>query len=183
VIKDDRDSLKTFLADALGTCNMVISSGGVSMGRFDYVRDVFMELGVKEHFWKVAQKPGRPLFFGSNSSALIFGLPGNPVSAFIGFMEYIWPVLESMTGQSRSNTISAMLDESFPLDAVKTRYLFGNTWSQDGQLICAPSKKVGSHMLTSSLEANCIIVADPGDKPLAKGDRIRVRLLPWKTIT
>ena len=182
VIKDDRDSLKTFLADALGTCNMVISSGGVSMGRFDYVRDVFMELNVKEHFWKVAQKPGRPLFFGSNSSTLIFGLPGNPVSAFIGFMEYIWPVLESMTGQSRSNTISAMLDESFPLDAVKTRYLFGNIWSEDGQLICAPSKKIGSHMLTSSLEANCIIIADPGDKPLTKCDQIRVRVLPWKTI-
>ena len=182
VIKDDKDSLKTFLADTFDSCDMVISSGGVSMGKFDYVRDVFMELGVQEHFWKVAQKPGRPLFFGSNSTALIFGLPGNPVSAFIGFMEYVWPVLESMTGQSRASTISAVLDESFPLDAVKTRYLFGNTWSEDGQLICVPSKKVGSHMLTSSLEANCIIVADPGDIPLTKGAQIRVRLLPWKSI-
>ena len=97
-------------------------------------------------------------------------------------MEYVWPVLESMTGQSRASTISALLDESFPLDAVKTRYLFGNTWSEDGQLICAPSKKVGSHMLTSSLEANCIIVADPGDIPLTKGAHIHVRLLPWKSI-
>jgi molybdopterin molybdotransferase len=122
------------------------------------------------------------LFFGSNSNALIFGLPGNPVSAFIGFMEYVWPVLESMTGQSRANTISAVLDESFPLDAVKTRYLFGNTWSEDGQLICAPSKKVGSHMLSSSLEANCIIVAGPGYIPLTKGAQIRIRLLPWKSI-
>ena len=182
VIKDDKDSLKTFLADAFDSCDMVISSGGVSMGKFDYVRDVFMELGVQEHFWKVAQKPGRPLFFGSKSTALIFGLPGNPVSAFIGFMEYVWPVLESMTGQSRASTISAVLDESFPLDAVKTRYLFGNTWSEDGQLICVPSKKVGSHMLTSSLEANCIIVADPGYIPLTKGAQIRVRLLPWKSI-
>jgi len=182
VIKDDKDSLKTFLADAFDSCDMVISSGGVSMGKFDYVRDVIMELGVKEHFWKVAQKPGRPLFFGSNSTALIFGLPGNPVSAFIGFMEYVWPVLESMTGQSRASTISAVLDESFPLDAVKTRYLFGNTWSEDGQLICAPSKKVGSHMLSSSLEANCIIVAGPGYIPLTKGAQIRIRLLPWKSI-
>ena len=182
VIKDDKDSLKTFLADAFDSCDMVISSGGVSMGKFDYVRDVFMELGVKEHFWKVAQKPGRPLFFGSNSASLIFGLPGNPVSAFIGFMEYVWPVLESMTGQSRAKTISAVLDESFPLDEVKTRYIFGNTWLEDSQLICAPSKKVGSHMLTSSLKANCIIIAEPGDKPLKKGDQIRVRLLPWKTI-
>ena len=182
VIKDDKDSLKTFLADTFDSCDMVISSGGVSMGKFDYVRDVFMELGVKEHFWKVAQKPGKPLFFGSNSAALIFGLPGNPVSSFIGFMEYVWPVLESMTGQSRAKTISAVLDESFPLDEVKTRYIFGNTWLEDSQLICAPSKKVGSHMLTSSLKANCIIIAEPGDKSLIKGDQVRVRLLPWKTI-
>ena len=162
---------------------MIISSGGVSMGKFDYVRDVLMELNVKEHFWKVAQKPGKPLFFGSRGKALIFGLPGNPVSAFIGFMEYVWPVLEIMSGQTRSSTLSAVLDESFPCEKEKTRYLFGNTWSENGQLICAPTKKVGSHMLTSSLEANCIIIAEPGNKPLIKGEQIRVRLLPWKSIT
>ena len=182
VIKDDKDSLKTFLADTFDRCDMVISSGGVSMGKFDYVRDVFMELGVKEHFWKVAQKPGKPLFFGSREKALIFGLPGNPVSAFIGFMEYVWPVLEIMSGQSGSSTLSAVLDESFPCEKEKTRYLFGNIWSENGQLICAPSKKVGSHMLTSSLKANCIIISEPGDKPLKKGSKIRVHLLPWKSI-
>ena len=182
VIKDDQASLKTFLTDAFYSCDMIISSGGVSMGRFDYVRDVLMELNVMEHFWRVAQKPGKPLFFGSREKALIFGLPGNPVSAFIGFMEYVWPVLEIMSGKSGSSTLSAVLDESFPREKEKTRYLFGNTWSENGQLICAPSKKVGSHMLTSSLKANCIIIAEPGDKPLKKGDQIRVRLLPWKTI-
>ena len=182
VIKDDQASLKTFLTDAFYSCDMIISSGGVSMGRFDYVRDVLMELNVIEHFWRVAQKPGKPLFFGSRGKALIFGLPGNPVSAFIGFMEYVWPVLEIMSGQSRSGTLSAVLDESFPREKEKTRYLFGNTWSENGQLICAPSKKVGSHMLTSSLKANCIIISEPGDKPLTKGSKIRVHLLPWKTI-
>ena len=183
VIMDNQASLKGFLTDAFDSCDMIISSGGVSMGKFDYVRDVLMELNVKEHFWKVAQKPGKPLFFGSRGKALIFGLPGNPVSAFIGFMEYVWPVLEIMSGQTRSSTLSAVLDESFPREKEKTRYLFGNTWSEDGQLICAPTKKVGSHMLTSSLEANCIIIAEPGNKPLMKGDQIRVRLLPWKSIT
>ena len=183
VIKDNQASLKAFLTDAFSSCDMIISSGGVSMGKFDYVRDVLMELNVKEHFWKVAQKPGKPLFFGSRGKALIFGLPGNPVSAFIGFMEYVWPVLEIMSGQTRSSTLSAVLDESFPCEKEKTRYLFGNTWSENGQLICAPTKKVGSHMLTSSLEANCIIIAEPGNKPLIKGEQIRVRLLPWKSIT
>ena len=87
-----------------------------------------------------------------------------------------------LAGHSSYIKLSAVLDESFPCEKEKTRYLFGNTWSEDGQLICAPTKKVGSHMLTSSLEANCIIIAEPGNKPLMKGDQIRVRLLPWKSI-
>ena len=91
VIQDDKASLRHFLSDALDSCDVVISSGGVSMGRYDYVRDVFMELGVKEHFWKVAQKPGKPLFFGTGQDTLIFGLPGNPVSSYIEFMEWdLW---------------------------------------------------------------------------------------------
>ena len=64
VIKDNKESLKSFLSKALKESDIIISSGGVSMGRYDYVRDVFIELGVEEHFWKVAQKPGKPLFLG-----------------------------------------------------------------------------------------------------------------------
>ena len=75
IIKDNKDSLRSFLSEALDTCEVVISSGGVSMGRYDYVRDVFMELGVEDHFWKVAQKPGKPLFFGTMNSTLIFWSP------------------------------------------------------------------------------------------------------------
>ena len=93
VLKDNKKYLKSFLSEALESCDVVISSGGVSMGRFDYVRDVFIELGVEEHFWKVAQKPGKPLFFGSGNKTLIFGLPGNPVSSYIGFMVWVWPIL------------------------------------------------------------------------------------------
>ena len=64
VLKDDKEHLESFLSEAMESCDLVISSGGVSMGRFDYVRDVFLDLGVEEHFWKVAQKPGKPLFLG-----------------------------------------------------------------------------------------------------------------------
>ena len=91
VIKDDKNSLKSFLDEALHTSDIIISSGGVSMGRYDHVREVFIELGVKEHFWKVAQKPGKPLFFGTKDKTLIFGLPGNPVSSYIGYMEMMEP--------------------------------------------------------------------------------------------
>ncbi len=182
VIKDDRESLHSFLSEALKSCDMVISSGGVSMGRFDYVREVFMELGVEEHFWKVAQKPGKPLFFGTGETTLIFGLPGNPVSSYIGFMEWVWPVLETMMGKPEKKFLTGILKESFPRDKEKYRFLFGKAWLEAGTIVCKPSAKTGSHMLSSSLEANCILGSEPGDKPLKMGEKIRVNILSWKTI-
>ncbi|MEA1881994.1 MAG: gephyrin-like molybdotransferase Glp [Candidatus Marinimicrobia bacterium] len=182
VIKDDRDALHSFLSEALETCDIVISSGGVSMGRFDYVREVFMALGVTEHFWKVAQKPGKPLFFGTGDSTLIFGLPGNPVSSYIGFMEWVWPVLETMMGKPETKKLTGILKKPFPREKVKYRFLFGNAWMEDGKLVCKPSTKVGSHMLSSSLGANCILSSDSGESPLQKGGNIDMEMLPWKSL-
>ena len=152
------------------------------MGRYDYVRDVFIELGVLEHFWKVAQKPGKPLFFGTGNSTLIFGLPGNPVSSYIGFMEWVWPVLETMMGKKESKKVTGILKKPFPREKVKYRFLFGDAWIENGQLVCQPSTKVGSHMLSSSLQANCILGTNPGDNPLQPGEPIEVNMLPWKFI-
>jgi molybdopterin molybdotransferase len=182
VIKDNKDSLRSFLSEALETCDIVISSGGVSMGKYDYVRDVFMELGVEEHFWKVAQKPGKPLFFGTGKNTLIFGLPGNPVSSYIGFMEWVWPVIHTLTGQREQEPITAILKKPFPREKVKYRFLFGKAWMENGQLVCEPSSKVGSHMLTSSLQTNCILGTAQGDGPLQPGESISVHILPWKSI-
>jgi len=182
VIKDDKDSLREFLSRALETCDVIISSGGVSMGRYDYVRDVFIELGVLEHFWKVAQKPGKPLFFGTGNSTLIFGLPGNPVSSYIGFMEWVWPVLETMMGKKESKKVTGILKKPFPREKVKYRFLFGDAWIENGQLVCQPSTKVGSHMLSSSLQANCILGTMQGNNPLQPGEPIEVNMLPWKFI-
>ena len=182
VIKDDKDSLKSFLSEALEVSDVIISSGGVSMGRYDYVRDVFIDLGVKEHFWKVAQKPGKPLFFGTKENKLIFGLPGNPVSSFIGFMEWVWPVLITMMGEKSEKSIYGILDEPFPRERTKHRFLFGRAKYKNGKLVCHPTNRIGSHMLTSALGANCILGSDPGEGSLNPGDLIKVNLLPWKNI-
>jgi len=182
VIKDDRESLREFLLEALDSCDMIISSGGVSMGRYDYVRDVFIELGVVEHFWKVAQKPGKPLFFGTGNDTLIFGLPGNPVSSYIGFMEWVWPALETMMGKMENPYLTGILKNLFPREKVKHRFLFGNAWMENGQLMCKPSSKVGSHMLSSSLGANCILSSEPGESLLQAGEKISVNLLPWEKL-
>ena len=182
VIKDDKSSLRSFLFDALESCDVIISSGGVSMGRYDYVREVFIDLGVKEHFWKVAQKPGKPFFFGTNNKSLIFGLPGNPVSAYIGFMIWVWPVLKELMGSLKDQSVKGILSEPFPLETLKQRYLFGQSWIENGKLRCKASTKIGSHMLSSALEANCILRASKGEGFLKPGDLIDVIMLPWKTI-
>ncbi len=182
VIKDDKDSLKSFLSQALEESDVIISSGGVSMGRYDYVRDVFIELGVKEHFWKVAQKPGKPLFFGTKENKLIFGLPGNPVSSYIGFMEWVWPVIKSLMGENIERPLNGKLEEVFPREKTKHRFLFGKAKYKNGVLMCRPTNRLGSHMLTSALGANCILGSESGDGPLKPGDLIKINLLPWKTI-
>ena len=182
VLKDNKSYLESFLSEALKSCDVVISSGGVSMGRFDYVRDVFIDLGVEEHFWKVAQKPGRPLFFGTGNKTLIIGLPGNPVSSYIGFMIWVWPIINEMMGTDKVKSIEAELTEPFPVENIKYRYLFGKAWIENGKVLCKPSRKIGSHMLTSSLNANCIIGAEPSDIKLSSGDSILINLLPWKII-
>ena len=152
------------------------------MGRFDFVRDVMLELGVEERFWKVAQKPGKPLFFGQRGNVMVFGLPGNPVSALIIFMEYIWPTLEQFQGLRPTGKLTAILAEPFPVDGGKHRFLFGQVWLEEGRLRAAPTRKLGSHMLTSALGANAILDAPPGTGPLRAEDPVSVRLLPWGAI-
>lgn len=179
VIEDKKSSLRSFLDKALCNCDLIISSGGVSMGRYDYVRDVMMDLGVKEHFWKVAQKPGKPFFFGTKGNKLVFGLPGNPVSSYIGFIEWVWPVIREMMGDKKRRPLTGILTESFQREKTKYRYLFGKAWIEDYKIFCKPSSKLGSHMLTSSLDANCILSSSQGPDMLSPGDSIQINLLPW----
>ena len=179
ILKDDKDSLITFLSNSLKNSHLIVSSGGVSMGKHDYVRDALLELGVKEHFWRVAQKPGGPFFFGTKKDVMIFVLPGNPVSSFICFMEYVWPSCELMSGRNPMKKITAILDHSFPRDGFKHRFLTGVVREHQGELIASPSKKIGSHMLSSFLGSNAIIEAPPGKSSLGPGAPVLVSLLPW----
>lgn len=179
VVKDDPDDLIKIMGTALKQCDVIVSSGGISMGRFDFIRKALQTLNVKEQFWRVAQKPGKPLFFGTSGKTMLFGLPGNPVSAFISFMEYVWPVIENLSGREPEKIFESFLTVSFPREAEKHRFLFGKTWFEKDRWLCTPSIKTGSHMLSAALEANCIIGASPGSKPLPRGSAVSTKLLPW----
>ena len=98
VVRDDPKAIADALASALGA-DVVISSGGVSVGPHDYVKPALLGLGVEEVFWRVAHKPGKPLWFGvADSGALVFGVPGNPVSSLVCFELFIRPALLADAG-------------------------------------------------------------------------------------
>ncbi|MDP6571198.1 MAG: molybdopterin molybdotransferase MoeA [Candidatus Marinimicrobia bacterium] len=181
VISDDKSSLKTFITSALNQADIIISSGGISMGRGDYVRSVLIESGVQEHFWKVNQKPGKPLFFGTADTSLIFGLPGNPVSSFICFQEYIDPVIREIQQETPLPPMKATLTDTFSVEKSKHRFRFGKYWiNLNGKIMCSAFPHDGSHMLTSSLDANCILEAPPGEFDLVPGDEITMKRINWR---
>ena len=97
-------------------------------------------------------------------------------------MEWVWPVLDVMMGKPEQNFLTGILKVSFPREKVKCRFLFGKAWMEDGKLVCKPSSKMGSHMLSSSLEANCILGSETGESSLQPGEEIRINVLPWKNI-
>lgn len=182
-VGDNPKSLIGFLKKTFPISDIIIASGGISMGKFDYVRDVFSEMGVKEHFWKVAQKPGKPLFFGTSKDKMIFGLPGNPVSSYICFTEYIWPVLQKWKSAKKKEKVGATLKSPFPTDQQKHRFLFGIVWSEKGKLYCEPTEKLGSHMQSSALNANAILEAKPDQENLPAGQIITVNILPGSALS
>jgi molybdopterin molybdotransferase len=115
VARDTRDALREPLIPALGTTDVVLLAGGVSAGAYDLVPDVLKELGVEAHFHKVRMKPGKPLLFGTRGDTLVFGLPGNPVSAFVCFHLFVKPALRVLAGHRDSGPRTVMLPLAAPL--------------------------------------------------------------------
>ena len=97
IVRDRPELIRAAFAERV-RADVVLSTGGVSVGSFDYVRRILAELGYQERFWKVAQKPGKPLTFGPCGRTPVFGLPGNPVSSLVCFYLYVLPALRTMMG-------------------------------------------------------------------------------------
>src|SRR5690606_14260708 len=105
-VPDDRQQLKTTIKNTLENCDILILVGGVSVGDYDYVVDATKDCGVRQHYHRVRQKPGKPLFFGSLGEKLVFGLPGNPSSALTCFYLYIAPALERIMQLPERNRLA-----------------------------------------------------------------------------
>jgi molybdopterin molybdotransferase len=106
IVRDRFEDVRARLDEA-AAADLVLSTGGVSVGDFDFVKEALDAIGVERFFWRVAQKPGKPLTFGRRDATLFFGLPGNPVSALVCFAVYAWPALRRMAGHTRLHLPSA----------------------------------------------------------------------------
>jgi len=180
---DEKELLREVLELALGECDMLITAGGISSGEYDFVQEELSALGVTKKFWKIAQKPGKPLYFGTSvEGKAVFSLPGNPVSALVCFVEYCVPALCALAGKSAPAKFHATLAEPFPSDKKRHRFLLGSVRVEEGQLWCTSSPKVESHMITAVVGSNCLIEAEPSADPLVKGSRVRCTMLPWSNL-
>ncbi len=160
VIKDDRDALEEAFAIAAVNADVLITSGGVSVGEADYVKEILAKLG-RVDFWKVAIKPGRPLAFGQVGNAVFFGLPGNPVSVMVTFYEFVQPALRKMIGEDDTGilTLKARCDSRLKKRPGRVEYQRGILRrDEDGSLVVVKTGAQGSGILSSMSQANCFII-------------------------
>jgi molybdopterin molybdotransferase len=177
-VRDDPDSTRAALSRALEEADVVCVSGGVSVGPHDHVKPALRELGVAERFWGVALRPGKPTWFGSHDRALVFGLPGNPVSAMVTFQLFVRPALAALQGAEAAPTrVSALLDDPVPLLPVREQAVRVRLSAHDGAWHAAVTGEQGSHMLTSMLGADGLAMVAPGRGEAKPGTPVEVELL------
>ncbi len=160
VVKDTYEGIKAALVDAKTKADVIITSGGVSVGEADYIKDALASIG-RVKFWKVSMKPGRPLAFGSIGNAHFFGLPGNPVSVMVGFHQFVAPALTKLSGAhySRPLQITAITEEPIRKRPGRTEFQRGvMSQGENGQLLVKPTGDQGSGILMSMSRSNCFIV-------------------------
>ena len=169
VVADRREAVREALSRAADSNDAVLTTGGVSVGDADYVRDEVAGLG-ELILWRIAMKPGKPLAFGQIGEARFFGLPGNPVSAVVTFYQLVAPALRRMGGEARVESLQlpARLLQAIAKKPGRTEFQRGLLQQDpDGELLVAPAGGQGSHVMSSLSAADCFIVlpAESGDQP------------------
>jgi molybdopterin molybdotransferase len=186
VAGDDRTKLREKIVKGLES-DALITAGGVSVGSYDFVQEVMKDVGVEIKFWKVNIKPGMPLLFGVYKGKLgegpvkpVFGLPGNPVSAFVTFTKFVRPALRKMMGESspeKELSFEARLEHEIKTTDGKRHFMRGILGSRDGVLTVRTTGSQASNLLTSVAKANCLIIVPETVDSVRKGDLVEVELL------
>jgi molybdopterin molybdotransferase len=168
-VPDDLDATRAALEQGLGA-DVLVTSGGVSVGPHDLVRRAAADLGVEEVFWRVAVRPGRPIAFGTRGRTLVFGLPGNPVSTLVGLELFVKPALEALQGQARPGPhyLPGVLVRSVRRSE---RDALLRAWTEPGAdaVLLHPLAGQESHMIVRAAAANALVLVPRGTGELAAG--------------
>ena len=159
VIPDQRTAVREAFQQAAEIADLVLTSGGVSVGEADYVTETLGELG-EINFWRMAMKPGKPLAFGQLGNAVFFGLPGNPVSVMVTFYQFVLPAIRKMTGEAPRDPLLVPARCAVDLKKAPGRMEFQRGIlhrGKDGTLSVTTTGMQGSHLLSSMSRANCLI--------------------------
>jgi molybdopterin molybdotransferase len=178
VIQDDKEKIRQAFQQAANTADAVITTGGVSVGEADFVKDILEQEG-KINFWKVAMKPGKPLAFGELKKAKFFGLPGNPVSAMITFQQFVKPTLQKMTGQLEEPVLrfEVIAGSNFKKKAGRMEFQRGILKREDNQWKVYSTGNQSSAVLSSMSKANCLVLLTADSNGVQIGDSVLVELL------
>ena len=175
-IGDDKNTTKEALATAIEKSDVVLVSGGISVGKYDYVGDCLQELGVENIFYKIAQKPGKPIFYGKKGDCSIFALPGNPASVMSCFYEYVYPALRIMQGFKDLflKQVHLPISSDFQKREGLSLFLKGKTSSENVKVLTGQeSSNIGSFAL-----ADCLVYLPAEKADIQAGEMVEVHLLP-----
>jgi molybdopterin molybdotransferase len=156
IVRDTREATIAAFESAL-EADVIVSSGGVSVGAYDFVKEALQELGAETLFWKVAMKPGKPVVFSRLRDRLCFGLPGNPVSSMVSFLLFVLPALRKSMGQEGPLFLpTVQVRVTAPLKGAPDRRVYARVRvvPRDGELIATPMSAQGSGVSTSMVQAN-----------------------------
>ncbi|HEY2160763.1 MAG TPA: molybdopterin-binding protein, partial [Solirubrobacteraceae bacterium] len=178
-LPDDQQATEAGLSEALETCDVVIVSGGVSVGPHDHVKPALASLGVEEVFWRVALQPGKPTWFGTRDGRLVFGLPGNPVSAAVTFALFVAPALAALQGATERQTDqTAELASAVPGNPSREQALRVRLDRRGGKLLAEPNGPQGSHVITSLVGADALALIPAGAGEVPAGTEVALAALP-----
>jgi molybdopterin molybdotransferase len=178
ITRDTKAALQKTFQKALGA-DVIISSGGVSVGDYDFVKDVMGEMGNAMHFWQVAMRPGKPLAFGAIDGVPLFGLPGNPVSVMVSFEQFVRPSLLKMQGHTNifRPLIAATSLQEIQKSAGIKHFIRAIVRKENDVYTASTTGEQGSGILKSMVLANGLIVIEENDTLVKKGATVRVQLL------
>lgn len=174
-VEDDETETTRVIKNTLAECDILILSGGVSVGDYDFVSKALDNCGVQPIFHKVKQKPGKPIYFGKYKNTLIFGLPGNPSALLTCFYEYIMPAIKKMMGSETDGDEKRYLPLSVPFSKKEglTFFLKGKMTEKEVEPLHAQE----SYLMSSFAVANCIIQLDENSTEFKKGDLVEVHII------